>query len=98
MAPPDRVYRYKCPMCFRVARLYYRPRRPLPTCAGGGPQGVHPVTLLVCEDYDIYREMFAAFQAGRDLRKPVIHSRNWWRFPRQVPGERISDISEPWAR
>ncbi|MDE3097599.1 MAG: hypothetical protein KGK07_16555 [Chloroflexota bacterium] len=80
-----------------MARLYYRHQRPLPTCAGGGPGGPHPVTLLVCERYDIYREMFDLFQHGAWLRKPVIHTRNWWRFPVERPGERVEDIGETWT-
>lgn len=94
---PDgaREYLFLCPLdaCRRVVRMVYRAHEPLYSCMGG-PRP-HSRIMLVCEDKDIYDEMFFRWMGkGESLGKPIIYPRNYRRFPVLAKGELMRDIGE----
>lgn len=98
---PDglREYLFLCPMesCRRAVRMAYRQYEPL-YCCMGGPKP-HVRTMLVCENYDIYCEMYYRWMGkGEDLGKPIIYPRNYRKFPVLASGELMRDVGNVGAR
>lgn len=94
---PDglREYLWLCPLdsCRRTVRMVYRPNEPL-YCCMGGPKP-HVKQMLVCENYDVYQEMFFRWMGkGENLGKPIIYPRNYRKFPVLARGEIMRDIGE----
>jgi len=92
---PDKTeYLWLCPLdsCRRTVRMQYRNDEPLPCCMGGPKP--HVKQLLVCENYDIYRECFDRWIKGEDLGRPIIYPRNYYRFPVLARGDIMKDLSE----